>query len=221
MLSRRDLPWILPFGLFLVLLGVAPFLDLAPRWAEALRWLVVGGAVLLVSRPVLDLRVSQWAGSIGLGVAVFAVWILPDLLVAGWREGVLFSNGIVGRPESSFAEAGRGDPLALALRFGRAALLVPIVEELFWRGWLPRWVIAPGEAEKVPLGTYTPWVFGITAVLFASEHGSYWEVGLLAGLAYNWWMQRTRSLGDLVLAHGVTNACLSAYVIATGNWQYW
>jgi membrane protease YdiL (CAAX protease family) len=46
-------------------------------------------------------------------------------------------------------------------------------------------------------------------------------VGLLAGLAYNWWMQRTRSLGDLVLAHGVTNACLSVYVVATGQWQYW
>jgi hypothetical protein len=221
MLSSTDLPWILPFGLFLALLGVLPMLDLAPRWAEAIRWLVVGGAVALVSRPVLDFRVTHWVGSIGLGVLVFAVWILPDLLFEGWRDHALFSNGIVGRPESSFAEAGRDDPVALALRFSRAALLVPIVEELFWRGWLPRWAIAPGQVEKVPLGSYTPWVFWVTAILFASEHGSFWEVGLLAGVAYNWWMQRTRSLGDLILAHGITNACLSAYVLATGKWVYW
>jgi CAAX prenyl protease-like protein len=170
---------------------------------------------------VLDFRVSQWAGSIAVGLAVFVVWILPDLVVPGWREGVLFSNGVVGQPVSSFAEAGRNDPVALALRFSRAALLVPVVEELFWRGWLPRWVIAPGEAEKVPLGTYSAWAFWATAVLFALEHGSYWEVGLLAGLAYNWWMRRTRRLGDLILSHAVTNACLSAYVIASGRWEYW
>jgi membrane protease YdiL (CAAX protease family) len=58
-------------------------------------------------------------------------------------------------------------------------------------------------------------------VLFASEHGAYWDVGLAAGVAYNWWMVRTRSLGDLILAHAVTNLCLSVYVIAAGKWEYW
>jgi membrane protease YdiL (CAAX protease family) len=57
--------------------------------------------------------------------------------------------------------------------------------------------------------------------LFVSEHGELWDVGLAAGLAYNWWMRRTRSLGDLILAHAVTNACLSAYVLTSGRWEYW
>jgi hypothetical protein len=57
--------------------------------------------------------------------------------------------------------------------------------------------------------------------LFASEHGSYWEVGLAAGIVYNWWMLRTRSLADCMLAHAVTNGALSAFVIATGAWRYW
>jgi membrane protease YdiL (CAAX protease family) len=48
-----------------------------------------------------------------------------------------------------------------------------------------------------------------------------WDVGLMAGLAYNWWMRRTRSLGDLMLTHAVTNACLSAYVLIEGRWEYW
>jgi len=59
--------------------------------------------------------------------------------------------------------------------------------------WLMRWLISP-QFEKVPLGAYQAGAFWITAVLFASEHGPYWDVGLVAGVAYNWWMVRTRSL---------------------------
>ena len=99
-------------------------------------------------------------------------------------------------------------------------VFVPILEELFWRGWLMRWLISP-QFEKVPLGAYQAGAFWITAALFASEHGPYWDVGLIAGIAYNWWMVRTRSLGDCILAHAVTNACLCGYVVATRHWEYW
>jgi hypothetical protein len=34
-------------------------------------------------------------------------------------------------------------------------------------------------------------------------------------------MVRTRNLGDLILAHAVTNACLCAWVLATGRFEYW
>ena len=95
-----------------------------------------------------------------------------------------------------------------------------MIEELFWRAWLMRWLISP-QFEEVPLGTWSAQSFWIVAVLFASEHGSYWDVGLAAGIIYNWWMLRTRSLGDLILAHAVTNGCLCAYVIAFGKWEYW
>ncbi len=123
------------------------------------------------------------------------------------------------------AGAGRGvlgifSQVVLVLRVLGAALLVPILEELFWRGWLPRW-LQDQDVERVPLGRYTTFAFAATAVLFAAEHGPYWEVGLLAGVIYNWWMWRTRSLGDLVLAHTVTNLCLSLWVWATRQWQYW
>ena len=59
------------------------------------------------------------------------------------------------------------------------------------------------------------------ALLFAAEHGPYWDVGLAAGVIFNLWMVRTKSLGDLILAHAVSNACLGAYVIAAGKWEYW
>jgi hypothetical protein len=61
----------------------------------------------------------------------------------------------------------------------------------------------------------------MTAVLFAAEHGSYWDVGLLAGITYNWWMVRTGRLADCMVAHAVTNGFLAAYVLYFGQWQYW
>jgi len=215
-----SVPYVAPFAVFMVLLGSLRLLPPDPVRDQVVMLLVVGAVIWLVARPVLSFRAQQWLASIAVGVAVFVLWIAPDLLLPGYRDGILFSNGILGHPTGSFPEAARGDSLALALRFGRAVLLVPVLEELFWRAWLPRWAIDK-DFERVPLGAFTPAVFWITALLFASEHGSYWDVGLAAGMIYNWWMQRTRSLGDCILAHAVTNACLSAYVIGTGRWEYW
>lgn len=221
LITRDDLRWTLPFGVFLLCLGLLPMLGLPWFAAEAVRWAAVGGAVWFVSRPVLDFRAPHWLGSVAIGVLVFLAWIVPDLLWPGYREGPLFSNSLLGHPRGAFPETLQSNVAALAIRSLRAALLVPIVEELFWRGWLPRWIVGHHHVESVPLGTFTRAAFWITAVLFAVEHGSWWDVGLVAGVIYNWWMIRTRSLGDLILAHAVTNACLSGYVIWSGQWQYW
>jgi CAAX prenyl protease-like protein len=83
-----------------------------------------------------------------------------------------------------------------------------------------RWLIKP-EFSSLRLGAFSRQSFAMTAVLFAAEHGSFWDVGLLAGIAYNYWMVRTKSLGDCILAHAITNACLSAYVLLAGKWHYW
>ena len=83
-----------------------------------------------------------------------------------------------------------------------------------------RWLINT-DFWKVPLGTYRPFAFLLTAVLFASEHGPYWDVGIIAGLIYNWWMVRTKSVGNCILMHAVTNGLLSVYVVWMGQWQYW
>ncbi len=220
MMRSPSLPYVLPFAAFLFSLAIVPAIGLRPR-AELLLWLVAVGAVLVVfARGVIELSVRHWAGSIAVGAAVFLVWIAPDLLIPGYRESILFRNPFFGEHRASFALEAQDDPIALALRAARAVILVPIVEELFWRAWLPRWMMRP-DFRSVPMGAYTSATFWITALLFASEHGRYWDVGLVAGLIYNGWMWRTKRLGDCILAHAVTNACLAAYVVAAGQWQYW
>ena len=202
-------------------IALAPSLPIAQPWESVVRVSVLIGVLLIVSRePIRAMRVTRWIPGVLLGLAVCALWVMPDLIFPGWRSHWLFQNAITGHISSSIAPDDLADKLVLVLRIARAALLVPIIEELFWRGWLPRWIV-DNNWQRVPLGTYNKLAFVVTAILFASEHGPFWEVGLLCGVIYNWWMWRTRSLGDLVLVHGVTNAALSAFVLITGKYEYW
>lgn len=216
-----SLPYVAPFAAFMLLLAVGPRLPLGLRAEAILRVGLVTLVLLVCSRQVISLRVRHWVTSTALGVGVFALWIAPDVLLPEFRSSWLFTNGFTGRIEGTLPEAARNDGFVLALRFARAAILVPIVEELFWRAWLPRWIDHKTDFREVPLGRFTTASFLLTAMLFASEHGAMWDVGLAAGLLYNFWMRRTRSLGDLILAHAVTNACLSMYVLTRGRWEYW
>ena len=219
-MSGPTIKHILPFIVFVLFLAGHEYIPMPPVWEYPFRVAVMAAVLFFVSRGVIDLRVREWAGSIGIGVGVFAVWIAPDLLWPHYRESVLFQNAITGKIAGSVPDALHTSWLVLVFRTIRASIIVPIVEELFWRGWLMRWIVNP-DFEKIPLGTYAANAFWITAVLFASEHGPYWEVGLVAGIAYNWWMIRTKSLSDCILAHAITNALLSCYVIMYGQWQYW
>lgn len=217
------LNFVAPFCAFLGLLVLSRSVDLPPLAVQSGFVAIMLGvlAVLVPSAaPASDWQVRSWAGSVLMGVAVFALWIAPDHLFPGYHHGWLFENALLGKLQVSLPAAALRQPSVLWLRGIRAVVIVPIVEELFWRGWLMRWVIAP-RFESIPLGTRSARAFWIVAVLFASEHGPFWDVGLMAGVLYNWWMLRTRSLGDLVLAHAITNACLSAYVVWSGSWEYW
>ncbi len=209
-------PYVLPFFVLIALLGARNDLPLPAAYVYPVRTAAVLAALLVFSRRVVELRPQRACASALLGAALFVIWIAPDLLLPGWRARWWFSNDLVGRPEPVQPAAGA----FLLFRAAGSVLVVPVVEELFWRAFLMRW-LAVKPFWKAPLGVYAPAAFWITALLFASEHGPYWDVGLAAGIAYGWWMVRTRSLADCILAHAVTNACLAAYVVAAGRWEYW
>jgi CAAX prenyl protease-like protein len=157
--------------------------------------------------------------SVMVGVLVFAIWVTPDLFLK-YRGHWLFQNPLTGHAASSLPNEVRHNLAFLAIRVLGSVLLVPVAEELFWRGWLMRWLIKK-DFTSVPLGTWNASSFWLVAILFASEHGPYWEVGLAAGVIYNWWLVRTRTLADCILAHAITNGMLAAYVITRDAWEYW
>jgi CAAX prenyl protease-like protein len=186
-----------------------------------LRVAVTLAVMAIYSREPLAARPRHALASVLLGAAVFALWIGPDVVLGpGYRHSRLFENSITGAAVSSLPILLQKSAWFLALRTASCALLVPPMEELFWRGWAMRWLIA-GDFQKVPLGAYQTSAFWLVALLFATEHGPYWEVGLATGIIYNWWMVRTRNLTDCIIAHAVTNGLLSAYILATHQFQYW
>jgi len=214
------IPYIAPFALFLLVLGLKGVLPFGPKWTYVIQVVLVSTLILIVSRREIAWTSQRPASAVLVGLLVFVVWIGPDLLWAGYRQHWLFENSLMGKAESSLPVDLRTDMMFLIFRMIGTAIVVPIVEELFWRGWLMRYLVN-SEFTKVPLGTYSALAMWASAALFATEHGPYWEVGLLAGLIYNWWMVRTRNLTDCMIAHGVTNAALGAYVIYGGRWEYW
>ena len=217
--NHATLGYVAPFAAFVAMMAIERFIPLPGQWLYPVRGAVVLALILIFSRPYLSFRPGFPVASIAVGIAVFVIWVAPDILF-GYRHHWLFENSFTGAASSSLPPHLKKNFGFMALRSVSSFALVPVLEELFWRGWMMRWLIAKNFL-KVPLGEYSRSAFWIVALLFASEHGPYWEVGLAAGIAYNWWMIRTRNLADCILAHAVTNAALSAYVLYSDQWQYW
>ena len=213
-------PYVAPFALYLGLLAAASILPVRAGILYPLRIVLVAAALLWWSRSLVRLNASRWGASILLGVAVFVIWIGPDLLWPSYRSHWLLQNQLTGKVASSIPAAEQVNMSFLVWRVLGSVVLVPIIEELFWRAWLMRYLISR-DFLKLPLGAYAAQAFWISAALFASEHGPYWDVGLAAGVLYNWWLIRTRNIADCIVAHAATNACLAVYVLAAGQWQYW
>lgn len=224
MIRSPSLPYIGPFLAFLGLLALSRAVPFSALTVQAGFVACMLAVIAAVARMAPDLqsgfRVRNWIGTVLLGIFVFVIWIGPDQLLPGYRHHWLFENALMGTAAAGLSPESHSQGAVLWLRAFRAVAIVPLVEELFWRAWLMRWIVSDNFLS-VPLGTWSVRAFWMVAVLFASEHGSYWDVGLAAGLLYNWWMIRTKSLADLVVAHAVTNACLSAYVVLAGKWEYW
>ncbi len=139
------------------------------------------------------------------------IWILPEGLYPYF-----------GTPETFDPFASIAVPWVygwIAFRLVGATVVVPIMEEFFWRGFLIRWIIN-NDFRKVPIGAVSWPSFLLTTILFASEHNR-WLVGLVAGVAYNLLLYRTKSLYACIVGHGVTNLALAIYVLATGEWSFW
>lgn len=220
--QSRGWPRVVPFAVFIGLMVAEPYLAealepiLDPRWLYGIRAAITGGVLLGLWRHYRELRVAgrvgvqAWVLGAIAGAAVCALWVALDFppLVTGENEGP-FDPRVGGTVHPGFA----------LTRLAGAALVVPVMEELFWRSFLMRWLEKPRflEVDPVDVG-WKPLV--MTSAVFALEH-RLWFAGLLAGLVYGELYRRTGSLWVAILAHAVTNAALGVYVLVTGNWGFW
>jgi len=222
-LSRAAWLRIVPFALFVALLalrGAAPTdgpWGIDPRWIYGVTVVAVGGLLAIFWREYGEFARQRrptaaealLATAVGLGV--FALWIQLD---APWMT--------IGAPSAGFTPltaAGTIDWPLVAVRWIGAALLVPVMEELFWRSFLMRWLERPVFEGVDPQRVGTRAIV-LSTFVFMLAH-TMWLAAIVAGLAYAWLYVRSGKLWLPVIAHAATNGALGAWVVATGNWQFW
>lgn len=220
MFNRAAWLRILPFAAYMLFIVVADVLERLGVAPGPLRWLYplkIGLVALLLALfwrqygelKGFRLRLPAVAAAIATGAVVLVLWVS---LNADWM--------IVGAaPGFDPRDGGRIDWLLAAIRIPGAALVVPVMEELFWRSFLMRWIVNPDfeTVEPSQLGLKS---FVITVLLFGFEH-NLWLAGIVAGAAYSLLYMRHRQLWSPILAHAVTNGLLGIWVLMTGNWSYW
>lgn len=220
MFNRAAWIRILPFAAYLAFIVVGDVLERLGASPGVMRWLypvkiaLVAGLLALFWRQYGELksfRLSPAAtlAALAAGVVVLVLWVNLD---TGWM--------VVGAPAGYDPRVdGRVDWLLAAIRIAGAALVVPVMEELFWRSFLMRWVAAP-DFETVEPSQAGLKAFVITVVLFGFEH-NLWLAGIVAGAAYGLLYVWHRNLWSPILAHAVTNGLLGVWVVQTGSWSFW
>ncbi len=110
----------------------------------------------------------------------------------------------------------------VAVRWAGASLVVPFMEEFFWRDYVWRTIIAPNNFFLARIGEWDAMAFFVVAGAFACEHPQ-WPTAIVYGLLIGGLLLYTRSLGACIICHAVTNFLLGAYVLWSNprQWQYW
>jgi uncharacterized protein len=129
---------------------------------------------------------------------------------------------MLGEPTATFRPVDAEGNLIWALvvmRWIGASLVVPVMEELFWRSFLMRWIDNP-DFEQVAPENVSLKAMLLSSLVFMLAH-TQWLGALLAGLLFAWVYRYTRSLWAAILCHAVTNGVLGAWVVFHGNWQFW
>lgn len=225
---KPALPRFLPFAVFMAFIGLDEVLRTliehgllrlevtALYYLYPLKVVVTGYLLFRFRREYRELRLKELSISpttlavFCVGLLVFLLWIRME-----WTLGTAAPPGF----DPSLLPNRAIRIVMTIFRITGAVLVVPLMEELFWRSFLIRYIIDK-DFEHVRIGTFTWGSFMITVALFGAEH-NYFYAGVMAGVAYNLVLYRTRSLAQCVFAHAVTNMALALYVVFAGKWQFW
>ena len=208
-------PRVLPFLVFTLMTSLPTQLypgDLF--WNYALKTLLVGGLLVWLRPwlPEMKWAVSPEALGVGLGVAV--LWIFLDA-----RMNTHPKPEDVWNPVAFFKEAPWIGWGLVAIRVLGRSIVVPMVEEVFYRSFIYRLFIDPRFTE-ISLNTYKPVAFLGGSLLFGLAHGSLWLPGILCGLAYQFLTLRRNRIGDAMTAHAITNLLISLWTLWRGEWRF-
>lgn len=204
-----------PLFIFVALIFLQGKPDEASHYWMYLVRTAVGAWLLWEMRPyVQEMRWSLSWEAVAMGVAIFVIWVGLDGLYPrlSQPEGK--------NPFDVFGPNATGAWICLVGHLLGSAIVVPPLEEVFYRSFLYRYLVTTNFLE-MPLNRYHALSFFVTSIGFGLVHPDRWVAGILCGLGYQWLVLRKNRLGDAMLAHGITNFLLGLWVIWKGAWSFW
>lgn len=207
------------------------FAYLASLSRELYPWLYAGAVGIVTGVTIVCLRGQRVlqphrdvAPAVAVGIVGCGLWIglfhlhLEKYLIEFLPAALQPSGRMAYDPQREIA-----DPLGrwsfIAVRFAGLVLLVPVVEEIFWRGFLARWLLGP-DWQQQPLGRFTTSSFLIVTLLFTAAHAELLSAAVYCVLLNVLIMWR-RDLWKCVVAHAVSNLALGMYILVTETWVLW
>jgi CAAX prenyl protease-like protein len=180
-------------------------------WMYPLQTILCGGVVWWFRHEYQCARLARPIFVIAIALAVFLIWISPQAFFGFSTRTAGFDPEVL--PAFYWP--------TVTLRFLRLVVVAPLIEEIFWRGFFLRYLIAE-DFDRVPFGKFSWLSFIAVTVLFAFSHSSAdWAAALCAGALYNLVAYRTRSLSSCIFAHGLTNLLLGLWIMNTRQWGFW
>jgi uncharacterized protein len=213
--------YILPFTLYLIGVNVAAWLPDVYPLAHVGVAALVGVATWVLLRGQRVFRPHWRVGeAVLVGLVGIALWIgLSELRLEQLLPSTLRPQPRVGyNPFQHLAHSWTIGTF-VAVRLIELVVLVPLAEEMFWRGFLLRWLTS-AEWEKVPLGRFSGRAFLIVTLLFTLAHPE-WLAAAVYCMLLNGLLYWKKDLWCCVVAHGVSNLVLGLYIVMTGAWWLW
>jgi uncharacterized protein len=212
MSTSQIMPFVAPFFVFALFLSIQGFFPDQHYLLYPVVTVLVAGLLAYYWRRLPPLQPAFPLMSVLVGVVGVILWVGLDPYL------VRYDQPLIGRNPFQLYPASEAWVL-FGFRLAGIAICVPIMEELFWRGFLMRYVIKE-DFTTVPLGTYQPLSFWVTTAFFAAVHGAEWPLAVIVGILYGFWFVRTKSLGSIMVAHGVTNFLMTLYCLITHDWHF-
>ena len=217
LMNRPWVPYVAPFVLFLLFTSLAKYFPAHRDIIYITKTIIVGALLWFWRRHYLQdmqprLSLTGYLAAFLAGLLVLLLWVVPDSILPKIGTPVGFNPYSFDWPQHAVIGL-------IAIRLAGAALVVPVMEEIFWRSFIMRYVINP-DFRSVPLGTFSLLSFTFVAVLFGLEHFRVIQ-GVLAGTIYGLLVVKQRTLRGCILAHATTNFGLGIYVLYTENWLFW
>jgi len=227
-----------PFVVFLAFIAAAQVLEGvlgsdSKYWLYPLQTLVCAGLLVFYWKSYAWGRVT-FGLPIVAGLVVFGLWVAPQELlrwIPSFRE---FLEGVAPkalpyfepRVKEGFDPYGTSDQqwivvFTIIARCMRLMVVVPLVEEIFWRGFLQRYLVKESFSE-VSVGAFS-WLsfFGVAVAFMLVHDMADWPAAFITGVIFGVVVVRTKSVFAAVLAHAVANVALGTYILTTQQWGFW